>query len=154
MRVEAARHEPFAVIMLDLDLFKRVNDERGHRVGDLVLQDLASILRGSLRVMDVAARYGGEEFVILLPESSSPEAAAVAERIRRVLDQRKLAVDSHLVRYTASFGVAAVSDLEEIGDPMEVVWKADQALLEAKRAGRNQVVTSAALRSSFGVQRR
>lgn len=135
----------FAVFMLDLDWFKKINDAYGHRVGDDVLRDLAQILKGSLRVMDVCARYGGEEFIVLLPGSSSPEAAAVAERIRRILDQRSLEVDNHVIRYTASFGVADHTDLGPTADPMGVVWRADTALLEAKRAGRNQVVTYASL---------
>jgi len=153
LRLAAARGEPFAAIMLDLDLFKRINDARGHKVGDMVLQDLATILLGSIRAMDVVARYGGEEFVILLPSSTSPEAAAMAERVRRTLERRTLTADNRPVRYTASFGVAASSDLDDGTDPMEVVWKADEALLEAKRAGRNQVVTFAALASAASAGR-
>jgi len=145
LRQLAARGERFAVIMLDIDWFKRVNDDHGHRAGDVVLRDLATILVGSLRVMDVAVRYGGEEFLILLPGGSSPEAAAVAERIRRALDRRRLTVEDQIIRYTASFGVASTEDVSGAADPMEVVWKADSALLEAKRSGRNQVVTFAAL---------
>ena len=145
LRTTAARGEPFATIMLDLDWFKQVNDAFGHRVGDLVLQDLAGALTGSLRALDVAARYGGEEFVILLPGASSPEAAGAAERIRRGLEHRRLSFEGRSVRYTASFGVAASTDIDDATDPMEVVWKADAALLEAKRAGRNQVVTYQAI---------
>jgi len=148
LRLAAARGEPFAAIMLDLDLFKKINDARGHKVGDMVLQDLSTILLGSIRAMDVVARYGGEEFVILLPGSTSPEAAALAERVRRTLERRSLTTDDRPVRYTASFGVAASSDVDDGTDPMEVVWRADEALLEAKRAGRNQVVTFAALNSA------
>jgi len=145
LRGVAARGDRFAVVMLDLDWFKQVNDAYGHRTGDLVLRDLANLLTGSLRALDVAARYGGEEFVILMPGTGSPEAAGAAERIRRSLDQRRLPVGGRSVRYTASFGVAASTDLDDATDPMEVVWRADAALLEAKRAGRNQVVTYAAL---------
>jgi diguanylate cyclase (GGDEF)-like protein len=145
LRQVAVGEGRFAVIMLDLDWFKKVNDAYGHRVGDGVLRDLAQILKGSLRVMDVCARYGGEEFVILLPGASSPEAASGAERIRRILDQRKIELDGLQIRYTASFGVADQNDLGQTADPMGVVWRADTALLEAKRAGRNQVVTYASL---------
>jgi diguanylate cyclase (GGDEF)-like protein len=146
LRSVAVREDGFAVIMLDLDWFKKINDAIGHRAGDTVLRDLARILKGSLRVMDVAARYGGEEFVILLPATPSPVAAAVAERIRRTLDQRTLVIDGRSVRYTASFGVADAAERWQTGDPMDVVWQADAALLEAKRAGRNQVVTYSSLR--------
>lgn len=145
LRAAASRGERFAVIMLDLDWFKRVNDELGHRAGDEVLLDLAHVLRGSLRPMDTAVRYGGEEFVVLLRRASSPEAAAVAERIRRTLEQRRLSFEGHEIRYTASFGVAGSGAEPGLGDPMEVVWQADAALLAAKRAGRNQVVTAASL---------
>jgi diguanylate cyclase (GGDEF)-like protein len=141
LRSSATRQDRYAVIMLDLDWFKQVNDTHGHKAGDAVLQDVADLLTGSLRVMDVAARYGGEEFVVLLPGTSSPVAAAVAERMRRALEQRSLALGDDRIDYTASFGVAASEDVEDATDPMECVWRADAALLEAKRAGRNQVVT-------------
>ncbi len=153
LRTLAGRGESFAVVMLDIDWFKQINDALGHRAGDTVLADLAALLVGSLRSMDVAVRYGGEEFLALLPGASSLEAAAAAERVRRMLDQRRLAVGDRSVRYTASFGVAASTDLEPGSDPMEVVWRADAALLEAKRAGKNQVVTYASLASSREVRR-
>jgi len=145
LRLASVRGDRFAVIMLDLDRFKLINDALGHRAGDEVLRDLAGVLEGLLRVTDVAARYGGEEFVVLLPGTASPEAAAVAERIRRTLEHRRITVEGSLVRYTASLGVAASGEPPYRGDPMEVVWRADAALLEAKRSGRNQVVTTAAL---------
>ena len=148
LRQTAARGEEFSVIMLDLDRFKRVNDSLGHRAGDEILRDLAGVLEGLLRVMDVAGRYGGEEFVVLLPGAASPEAAGVAERIRRTLEQRRLNVEGRPVGYTASLGVAGSGEPPYRGDPMEVVWRADAALLEAKRAGRNQVVTAASLEQS------
>jgi diguanylate cyclase (GGDEF)-like protein len=153
LRLAADRAEPFAAIMLDLDWFKRINDSVGHKVGDLVLVDLATILLGSIRAADVVARYGGEEFVILLPGSSSPEAAAVAERIRRTVECRVLSVEDRVVRYTASFGIAASADLDGVTDPMEVLWKADEALLEAKRAGRNQVITYVSLHQGTAANR-
>jgi diguanylate cyclase (GGDEF)-like protein len=147
LRSVAAHSVPFSVIMLDLDLFKEINDVYGHRVGDLVLKDLAQVLTGTLRVLDVAARYGGEEFVILLPNASAQEAVAVAERIRRALQTRRLQIGEEQIEYRASFGVAASTDLDDATDPMETVWKADAALLAAKRAGRNRVVSFAALHS-------
>ena len=147
MRTASMKGERFGLIILDLDWFKRVNDTFGHKAGDEVLRDLADVLVGSLRVTDVAARYGGEEFVIFLPGSSSPAAAAVAERIRRALERRRLMIDGVEIRYTASFGIASSEDLREGTDPMEVLWRADAALLEAKRVGRNQCITWAAIAS-------
>jgi len=141
LRQAASRGDRCAVIMLDLDHFKNINDQYGHRAGDEVLRDAAAVLMGMLRGTDVGARWGGEEFVILLPGSGSPEAASVAERIRRAIEQRTVETGDHSLRYTASFGVAASSDLGDSPDPIDVVWMADAALLVAKRAGRNQVVT-------------
>ena len=141
----ASRETIFAVIMLDLDRFKSVNDAYGHPAGDAVLRDLADVLRGSLRAMDMAGRYGGEEFVILLPGAASPEAAAVAERIRRALEQRPVRVGDYEINYTSSFGVADSTGLGTEENSMKVVWWADEALLMAKRAGRNQVITYSSL---------
>ncbi len=145
LRAAAARGEGFAVIMFDLDRFKRINDRHGHEAGDRVLADLASVVEGTLRATDVAARYGGEEFVILLPGTGAAEAAAVAERIRRSLERREVRMAGAVLRYTASFGVAASGDAGGAQDPMRVVWQADEALMAAKEAGRNQVVTWAGL---------
>jgi diguanylate cyclase (GGDEF)-like protein len=154
LRAAAARDDSYAVIMLDLDHFKSVNDRFGHRAGDEVLRDVANVMMGTLRASDVGARWGGEEFVILLPGSGSPEAASVAERIRRTLERRKVYNEGKTITYTASFGVAASSDMGDVPDPMDVVWKADLALLEAKRAGRNQVITFGAVARSGGSPRR
>ena len=141
LRSVADRESIFAVIMLDLDRFKSINDEYGHPAGDIVLRDLAEVLRGSLRAMDMAGRYGGEEFVILLPGAASPEATAVAERIRRALEQRTVKAGDHTINYTSSFGVADSEGLSNEENSMKIVWRADEALLTAKRSGRNQVVT-------------
>lgn len=145
LRSVAQREVVFSIIMLDLDRFKLINDRYGHRSGDAVLRDLAEVLKGSLRVLDIAGRYGGEEFVILLPAAASPEATAAAERIRRALVPRRVACDGAQLEYTASFGVADSGDVTDTRDPMEILWRADEALLEAKRAGRNQVVTYSSL---------
>ncbi len=145
LRAVADRENIFAVIMLDLDRFKSINDEYGHPVGDSVLRDLAEVLRGSLRAMDIAGRYGGEEFVILLPGAASPEATAVAERIRRTLEQRRIRAGEHEIKYTSSFGVADSTGLITEENSMKIVWRADEALLMAKRSGRNQVITYASL---------
>ncbi len=150
LRAVAQREPFFSIVMLDLDRFKRVNDQYGHRAGDAVLRDLAGVLMGSLRVLDIAGRYGGEEFVILLPAAASPEATAAAERIRRALVPRVVVSDGHELHYTASFGVADSGDVADTRDPMEILWRADEALLEAKRAGRNQVVTYSSLMTRAG----
>jgi two-component system cell cycle response regulator len=131
----------FAVMVVDLDRFKAVNDQHGHTVGDAVLVEVARRLRGSLRDGDLLARIGGEEFLAVLPDSSTPQARLVAERLCEVMDERPVRLASGLaVKVTVSIGVA-VSALAE-GTPVSVdglVEQADLALLESKGAGRNQV---------------
>ena len=132
------------LVMLDVDFFKKVNDTHGHQIGDEVLKAVAQIVATSLRTGDVAARYGGEEFVTVLPGSDREGATIVAERIRKKLEQAEIQTSSGKLRVTASFGVAAVSGPSCRGAAKELVAKADAALYDAKRAGRNRVVTSGA----------
>lgn len=132
---------PFAVLMLDLDHFKAINDNYGHVAGDQVLADVGSILRQSIRSIDYAARYGGEEFVLVLVETSSDAAADVAERIRCAVGNRPLEADDERLAITVSIGVALSRD-EDRG-PDEVLARVDQALYQAKRGGRNRVQCAA-----------
>jgi diguanylate cyclase (GGDEF)-like protein len=131
--IERARRSgsPLSVAMLDLDYFKRFNDEFGHPAGDLLLKSAAAAWRDSLRAVDDLARYGGEEFFLVLPGASSEEAAELVERLRGVtpLDQ------------TLSAGLATW-DGEEPADAL--LARADEALYEAKRAGRDRVMRAAA----------
>jgi diguanylate cyclase (GGDEF)-like protein len=132
---------PLAFVLADLDDFKRVNDRYGHPSGDIVLREFADVLRDSVRDIDVAARWGGEEFSLLLPGTDMAGAAHVAERIRRAFAARLiLTTDGLPVRITASFGVAAypIASSEEA-----LVAAADAALYEAKRSGKDTVVTAA-----------
>lgn len=132
--------DPLGVVIADVDHFKRVNDTHGHPAGDEVLRVFAQIFRDSVREGDVAARWGGEEFALVLPATDVAGAAVVAERIRGRLEQATIPVGACSVRVTASFGVAALR--AGPGDlPIdELVRRADEALYEAKHAGRNQVV--------------
>ena len=133
---------PLAVLVIDLDHFKAVNDRWGHLAGDLVLTQVASCLTSTLRDRDVVGRFGGEEFVAVLPLSQPHEAALVAERIRAAIEAAVATVDSDgqtvLVQVTASIGVA--------GAPVhgrtlpDLLAAADRAMYGAKEAGRNQVV--------------
>jgi diguanylate cyclase (GGDEF)-like protein len=128
------RGESSALLMLDLDNFKTINDKYGHLVGDKHLKDVADVLKAEVRGTDVVGRFGGEEFVILLPGTSLDDAMAVAERIRRRIDD--------LGTVTVSVGVAAHP---EHGSTLEeVVNAADLALLAAKTAGRNRTLLFAA----------
>lgn len=127
-----------AVLMADIDHFKKVNDQHGHLVGDQALRWVASTLQNELRSMDFLCRYGGEEFCAILPETSQPGAARAAERIRAALERQVFAVDGLNLSLTISVGGASwtPADKQEIPD---LLARADRALLDAKRSGRNQV---------------
>jgi diguanylate cyclase (GGDEF)-like protein len=127
---------PFAVLFLDLDHFKALNDSYGHQLGDAALRELAGVLRATLRGGDLVGRWGGEEFAALLPEADRAQALAIAERLRAVIAAHAFAVGggAHL---TASIGLAAYPADAEGRDGL-VEW-ADRAMYAAKRLGRNQV---------------
>lgn len=128
---------PLTLVMADLDSFKGVNDRYGHPAGDVVLREFAGVLQESLREIDLAARWGGEEFCLVLPGTDAAGAARLAERLRRVLEERAiLTAEGVPFAVTASFGVAECPPLATVDD---LVAAADAALYEAKRAGRNRV---------------
>ncbi len=131
-------HRPFALIMMDIDHFKQVNDQFGHDAGDAVLRHISRIITASLRDVDTAARYGGEEFALLLLETDKAHAVEIAERIRVRIEQTPVAWQGRSIVITSSAGVAAIPARDT--DPASVVRVADQLLYEAKRAGRNRVV--------------
>ncbi|RME88922.1 MAG: GGDEF domain-containing protein [Anaerolineae bacterium] len=129
-----------AVLILDVDHFKSVNDRYGHAVGDRVLQILSQRLAGNLRERDVLARFGGEEFVILLPQTDAETALAVAERLRVRIGQEPFRIDEINVLITISIGVALCADASRISEGLRtLLFEADQALYAAKRNGRNRV---------------
>jgi diguanylate cyclase (GGDEF)-like protein len=128
-----ASEAPLAVLMGDLDHFKRVNDRQGHHVGDAVLREVASVLRANVRTLDYVYRYGGEEFVVLLPRTDEARALAVAERVRRVV----AAAHPAGLEMTMSIGLS-VAGRERI-EFDELLIAADRALYRAKVEGRNRV---------------
>jgi diguanylate cyclase (GGDEF)-like protein len=132
------RHEiPLALLLIDIDDFKIVNDSYGHLAGDLVLRDVAEILRRSVRVFDVCARFGGEEFVIIMPGSTADSAMRIAERIRERIELYRPA-DRLLasLRITVSIGLA----VSEPGTTVsQLLARADAALYAAKHAGKNRI---------------
>jgi diguanylate cyclase (GGDEF)-like protein len=128
---------PLATLILDLDLFKRVNDSYGHPVGDEVLRETADRLRSCLRKIDLIGRYGGEEFMALLPECDLPSAEMVAQRVRRAVEAPVFATSAGDVQVTTSIGVAS-SEVEPL-DLDALLRAADRALYSAKDGGRNQV---------------
>jgi diguanylate cyclase (GGDEF)-like protein len=133
----AARNKyTLVVLMLDIDKFKRVNDSHGHDAGDIVLRDLAALVRKVVRAGDIVARYGGEEFCILLPEIAVPEAEHVAERLRLLIEKRTLPDGAGVERITVSVGMAVLSADDR---DLEVFSRADLAMYQVKNQGGNRV---------------
>ena len=134
--------DPLSLLMIDLDLFKQINDRHGHTVGDGVLRGVALVLRRNVRKVDIVARYGGEEFCIVLPRIGKPEALEVAEKLRRAVGAALLpAPEGHAALHvTISAGVASLGiDADDVSGLVE---KADTALYEAKRLGRDRVAVA------------
>ncbi|MDJ0740255.1 MAG: GGDEF domain-containing protein [Gammaproteobacteria bacterium] len=132
----------FSLIMMDIDHFKRINDEYGHLIGDKVLRQLANQTAGETRRNDTTARYGGEEFAILLPDTYVDQAREIAEKIRQSigrLNMRRSDTGEPIGRITASFGVAQCA-ADESGT--ELIARADQAMYTAKNKGRNRTVVA------------
>jgi len=130
----------FAIVMLDIDHFKNVNDKYGHLVGDQVLKALARDLGKSLRGMDIISRYGGEEFIVLLPDTDKTTAIGVAERLREYVAEHVHESDQGDFTITISLGVVSFSKKNK--NIEELLSLADKALYEAKVAGRNRVISA------------
>jgi diguanylate cyclase (GGDEF)-like protein len=132
---------PFALLILDVDLFKSINDRFGHYVGDAVIKSMAAICQREKRDADILARIGGEEFVLLLPQTRRNEAVGFAEKLRQRVETEPFVHDGESLRLTISIGVAeAEAGMTGISDIMK---RADQALYDAKRGGRNRVESRA-----------
>lgn len=137
-----------ALLMLDIDHFKRYNDEFGHLVGDATLKEVAGILRDSLRKVDIVARYGGEEFIVVIPETEMRGALEIAERVRSGIARHSFKVYDVTTRVTASLGIAIFpKDCDYDEDrgyypelTQELINRADEALYRAKEEGRNRVI--------------
>ena len=141
----AQRHgRLLTLLLIDIDHFKRINDEHGHLAGDEVLKMIANVLKGQLRVEDVVARYGGEEFVVLARETDMEGAAVLAERLRAGVEKTRYQVGKELVSVTVSIGVTISIGLVQFAKPytqQDLIAAADKALYKAKSGGRNRVVT-------------
>lgn len=136
----AQRHgEPLALLLVDADHFKRVNDDHGHLAGDEVLRRLGAMLLQETRDGDVAARYGGEEFIIALPRTDAPAALAVAGRVLERIRASRVPVDGGTLAITVSIGLATARPGEAVA---EIIRRADAALYDAKRGGRDRVVAA------------
>lgn len=138
--IEAARAQrsglPFAIALLDIDNFKKLNDSKGHAAGDQALVHLVNVIKDLLRPTDTVARYGGEEFILLLPETSIEKAVSVLQRLQRELTKQFFMHNNEKVLITFSAGVTLIGDSE---DRETVISRADQAMYQAKRLGKNRV---------------
>ncbi|KPA20085.1 Diguanylate cyclase DosC [Shimia sp. SK013] len=128
------------ILMVDLDRFRSVNDTYGHLVGDTVLRDVATILAGNIRGEDLICRFGGEEFLIFLNRQNETTGASIGERLRAVVENRKIPIGTEEpVKVTVSIGAAR---MDSINDLKTAITAADQALLQAKSRGRDRIVVS------------
>jgi len=134
------KRTPVGFVMMDLDTFKQVNDTHGHQAGDAVLAHVGHLLRDRLRASDILVRYGGDEFLLVLPDSGLESSAAIAETLRRTLQDVTVPYRKEELPVRASFGVAAVEPGQN-ATVDEVVDRADEALYAAKGMGRNRVTT-------------
>lgn len=137
------KHTSLCAIMIDIDFFKKVNDTYGHSTGDFILKTVSKIIRSRLREYDIAARYGGEEFAILLPFTDETEAAMVAERLRKAVENKVIDIekvntknDTKTIKITISLGIYQFKSADKTQD---LLMNADKALYEAKESGRNMV---------------
>lgn len=140
LNTEFARYQRsghyFSVVLIDLDLFKCINDDFGHNAGDAVLRQFARVVQGVVRTTDLAARWGGEEFLILLPDTSLLQALMLAERLREEVDQTRFVFEDQSLGITISAGVCSITQSDSINHLLRQV---DMNLYEAKQGGRNRI---------------
>ncbi len=137
------RHStPLALVLFDIDFFKKVNDTHGHQAGDYVLTEISALLTATLRAEDVFARYGGEEFAVICRGSDSTQARVVGERLRKAVEAHKFVFEGKPIPVTISVGVAVIPD-DTVKIASDIVALADKALYASKRGGRNRVTVHA-----------
>ena len=138
--IRGRRHErDLAILLFDIDHFKRINDVHGHLAGDFVLKELARIVQARIRRDEVFARYGGEEFAIILPETSLEGAAALAETLHQKVSEHVFVFQADSIRVTISLGGAVLQEADR--GATELIKRADEKLYVAKNSGRNRVST-------------
>jgi two-component system cell cycle response regulator len=130
--------EWLSILMVDIDHFKKINDDHGHQTGDGVLRDVARLLKETLRTVDSLGRYGGEEFMAILPHTSYEEAKRTGERLRRAIEEHSFRAGDKKIKVTVSIGVASYPS-EAVDTPNGLIREADRALYKAKDTGRNRV---------------
>lgn len=132
-------NKPLSLIMFDIDFFKKVNDNFGHPVGDLVLMNLARVVEGAVRPSDIVARYGGEEFAVILPETNSSGLKVFAERLRRCAEGIETIAENRQIKVTISVGGTSFAPDRSDCEKQALIEAADRGLYESKRNGRNRV---------------
>ncbi len=137
-RVERYSHV-LSIIMVDIDHFKSVNDTYGHPQGDIVLRAIADIFQETVRKPDTVARYGGEEFIIILPETDIKGAVVLAERLRKLVEKRKMKLEEKIISITISLGVTTYEPAKGRKSKAEIMDAADKALYNSKQTGRNKL---------------
>jgi two-component system, cell cycle response regulator len=133
-KIAARRQQPLAVLMLDIDHFKNVNDSEGHPAGDRVLQEFARRLRDTVRAGSIVGRWGGEEFLVIAPHTTTDEVAMLGERIRKAIAQQSVDLGDRHISITVSIGCAVGFDESAV-----LVDRADAALYRSKAEGRDRV---------------
>jgi len=132
-------HHPFAILLIDIDHFKQVNDTYGHEIGDFALRQLGQILDTHTKKRDTASRWGGEEFLMLLPDTAMPQAINSAERLRRTIADRTMVLGGYSIHLMISIGIAQYSEGKEL---KAFISEADRYLYMAKERGRNRVCSA------------
>jgi two-component system cell cycle response regulator len=134
-------NQPVALMILDMDFFKKVNDNYGHPQGDALLKQLGSVIKTVVRPTDTICRYGGDEFTVTMPDTNRISAVVVAEKIRQAVEEYEFVLGPNIVHITISGGVAAFP--EDAETKKEIIEKADEAMYEAKHKGRNKICFAA-----------
>lgn len=130
-------NQPICISLIDIDFFKKINDQYGHDCGDQVLIQMAKLLGLNIRESDHLGRYGGEEFIVIFENTSIESAQNILERCRRAIEQYEFAYDTHMIRFTASFGLT--QGVLDKNDHQQLMLATDQALYRAKETGRNKI---------------
>lgn len=134
-------NQAVSLMILDVDFFKKVNDNYGHPQGDALLKQLGGVIKSVVRPTDTISRYGGDEFTVTMPESDHIEGVVIAEKIRQAVEEYEFVLGANIVHITVSGGVAAYP--EDCGTKKELITKADAAMYEAKKKGRNKICFAA-----------
>jgi diguanylate cyclase (GGDEF)-like protein len=130
------KKEPFSVLMLDIDFFKKINDTYGHLAGDMALKEMAHIILNLIRKSDLCGRFGGEEFLIILPNTKIAGALKLANRIKDTIENHSFKFKNQDIKFTVSIGITAVGLNDDYNS---LISRVDEALYEAKNKGRNRI---------------